>query len=114
MGLLMVEGEFVVLCDRKMGSETSCDSRQHVLIERDYENFPYAWQLIIGDHDEVVDTLRQPIANYLEVVDGDSAFLLHPLAIDLVDIVAEKLLSEITQAEEEAAKEGQSTENVAP
>lgn len=107
MGVLMANGEFVVMCS------VDCEDRLHILIERDYEGFPYAWQMIVGDHEDIVEKLKLPIENYLETVDSDSAFSLQPGTLDVVELVVHKILSDIKQAEEDdklVAKEEQAEE----
>lgn len=80
---------------------SNCTETKHLLIERDYENNPYAWMEVIGPHDELVDAINIPIGAYIDIVDDESRFYLQPLKEGTIDDLAGQIVQEVAQAEEE-------------
>lgn len=93
MGLGYVPGALNIMCPE------NCDSKQHVLIETDYEHSAYVWQVVIGDdHNTTADAIQLPVANFLEEVDDESTFFLQSVAFDLVDELATKIIKDIEES----------------
>jgi len=83
-----------------------CGARLHIFIERDNEQVPYARQVVVGPHQELIDALGEGlVGTYFDTVDDEAMWLIHPIEIGRVEDLAEKLIYDIAEAEEQEEEE---------